>query len=270
MKSSGADAPSLRAGVYALLEKELRYNHPNFIETDPVSIPHLFTRKQDIEISGFFAAILAWGQRKAIIRNASRLMEYMDNSPYDFILHHHERDLKACASFVHRTFNSTDLLYFIHWLQQHYKIHTSLEDAFIPEKSYPHDTVENALIQFRSSFFSLDHPPRTTKHISTPEGGSACKRINMFLRWMVRKDKQGVDFGIWKKIRPAQLICPLDIHVARTAFHLGLIPDMRSNWKNAMLLTEQLKALDPEDPVKYDFALFGIGINGKSSPPQSC
>src|SRR6185437_15894042 len=185
-------------------EKIGLYNQPSFIEKDPVSIPHLFSKKQDKEISGFFAAILAWGNRTTIINNCSELRHWMDNKPHDFIVHHRDSDLKPFIHFVHRTFNATDLLYFISFLQWHYKNHTSLEDAFVPGKIYKHDTVEQALIHFHNYFFSLEHPARTLKHIATPARKSACKRINMYLRWMVRKDNAGVDFGIWKKIDPRQ------------------------------------------------------------------
>lgn len=235
------------------------YNRPSFIEKDPISIPHTFTKKQDIEIAGLFAAVLAWGNRTTIINNCQKLMAWMDNDPHQFILHHHDTDLKKFLGFAHRTFNTTDLLYFLHLLQHHYRLYTSLEDAFVPGRRYEEENVEQALIHFHHYFFSVEHPERTRKHISTPERNSACKRLNMYLRWMVRKDKQGVDFGLWKKIKPAQLVCPLDVHVARVAERLGLIPDNRSNWANAVELTRRLRELNPADPAVYDFALFGIG-----------
>lgn len=235
------------------------YNRPSFIEKDPISIPHTFTKKQDIEIAGLFAAVLAWGNRTTIINNCQKLMRWMDNDPHQFILHHHDTDLKKFLGFAHRTFNTTDLLYFLHLLQHHYRRYTSLEDAFVPGRRYAEENVEEALIHFHHYFFSVEHPERTRKHISTPERNSACKRLNMYLRWMVRKDKQGIDFGLWKKIKPAQLVCPLDVHVARVAERLGLIPDNRSNWANAVELTRRLRELNPADPAVYDFALFGIG-----------
>jgi uncharacterized protein (TIGR02757 family) len=244
-----------------LLDEKVRlYNQPSFIEKDPVSIPHLFSKKQDKEISGFFAAILAWGNRTTIINNCSKLMHWMDNKPHDFIVHHRDSDLKPFIHFVHRTFNAIDLLYFISFLQWHYKNHSSLEDAFVPEKIYKHDTVEQALIHFHNYVFSLEHPERTLKHIATPARKSACKRINMYLRWMVRKDNAGVDFGIWKKISPRQLVCPLDVHVARVAHRLGMLQTNQANWHNALHLTYQLREFNREDPAVYDYALFGLGM----------
>lgn len=246
--------------IKTLLDNKRRlYNQPSFIKADPISIPHKFTRNQDIEISGLFAAVLAWGNRTTIINNCNKLIQLMDGSPHDFILNHKDTDLKPFIHFVHRTFNATDLLYFIHFLQWHYKQYDSLEDAFVPGKTYKHDTVEQALIHFHNYFFSIEHPERTRKHISTPQRKSACKRINMYLRWMVRKDKQGVDFGIWKKIKPAQLVCPLDVHVARVAERLELIDNNKSNWQNAMQLTAALRQMNPQDPAVYDYALFGLG-----------
>jgi uncharacterized protein (TIGR02757 family) len=187
-------------------------------------------------------------------------MQWMDNAPHDFILQHKDTDLKHFLGFVHRTFNATDLLYFIHFLQYHYNQYPSLEDAFVPGKKYQHETVEQALIHFHNYFFSIEHPERTKKHIATPVRNSACKRLNMYLRWMVRKDKQGVDFGIWKKISPRQLVCPLDVHVARVALRLELLNNDKSNWTNAIQLTDKLKQLNPDDPAVYDYALFGLGM----------
>jgi len=240
-------------------QKVLQYNTPGFIKKDPVSIPHRFVKKQDIEIAGLFAAVLAWGNRTAIINNCNRLMAWMGEAPHDFILQHQHQDLKPMLQFAHRTFNATDLLYFISFLQYHYLKHESLEDAFVPEQAYPDLTVERALVHFHRYFFSQDHPERTRKHIATPERKSACKRLNMFLRWMVRQDNCGVDFGIWHKLRPAQLVCPLDVHVARVAHRFGLLQQEKSDWNNALHLTAQLRLLSPEDPAIYDFALFGLG-----------
>ena len=235
------------------------YNQASFIAKDPISIPHAFTRNQDIEIAGLFAAVLAWGNRTTIINNCNKLMGWMDNSPYDFIVNHHDTDLRPFVHFAHRTFNATDLLYFIAFLQQHYKIHQSLEDAFVSGESYPDADTGQALIDFRRAFFTIEHPERTKKHIATPERNSACKRLNMYLRWMVRKDDTGVDFGIWNKIKPYQLVCPLDVHVARVAERLGLIDNIKSNWTNALQLTNQLKVFNPTDPAIYDYALFSLG-----------
>ncbi len=240
--------------------KVLLYNQPSFIEKDPISVPHSFTKKQDVEIAGLFAAVLAWGNRTTIINNCKKLMGWMGNSPYDFILNHKDTQLKPFVRFAHRTFNATDLLYFLHFLQYHYRKYDSMEDAFVPGKSYSEANVQQALINFHRYFFSIEHPQRTRKHISTPERNSACKRINMYLRWMVRKDKSGVDFGIWNKIKPHQLVCPLDVHVARVAERMELIDNDKSNWVNALELTDRLKELNPDDPAIYDFALFGIGM----------
>ena len=244
-----------------LLDEKVRlYNQPSFISGDPIVVPHSFSKQQDVEIAGLFAAVLAWGNRTSIINNCRKLMGWMDGAPHDFILNHKDTDLKKMLGFAHRTFNATDLLYFIEFLQYHYQQHDSLEDAFAPEKKYEHDTVEQALVHFHNYFFSIEHPDRTRKHISTPQRKSACKRINMYLRWMVRKDKSGVDFGIWKKISPAQLVCPLDVHVARVAQRLGLIENDKSNWQNALQLTYHLRELNPKDPAVYDYALFGLGM----------
>lgn len=242
-------------------DKVALYNRPAFIATDPICIPHSFTKKQDIEISALFAATLAWGNRTTIINNCRRLMAWMDNAPHQFILHHKEADRKRFLAFAHRTFNATDLLYFIEVLQEHYKQHDSLEDAFVPTKDYKYSTIEEALIHFHNYFFSLpDHPERTRKHVSTPSRGSACKRLCMYLRWMVRKDHAGVDFGIWEKIKPAQLVCPLDVHVGRVAFRMGLLGRAVVNWKSALELTAHLKRWRPDDPAVYDFGLFGMGV----------
>lgn len=244
-----------------LNEKVALYNTPAFIKADPVSIPHRFTLKQDIEISGFFASIFAWGNRTIIINKTTELMQLMDGAPYQFVLHHTNKDLKSLLHFKHRTFNTNDLLYFIHFLQHHYKTHNSLETAFTQWMQPGDETVEAALKGFHNYFFSLpDAPLRTRKHIATPERGSHCKRLNMYLRWMVRLDDKGVDFGIWQNISPAQLVCPIDVHVARVAKRLHLLHAKVLNWKAALELTQKLKQLDAADPTKYDFALFGLGV----------
>ena len=240
------------------------YNQPRFIEDDPISVPHRFTLKQDVEIAGFFAAVLAWGRRTTIINNANRLMAWMDQAPYQFITQHAEGDLKRFLSFAHRTFNATDLLYFIDFLKRHYTEKESLESAFLPAAGHSL-TIEPHLIHFHRYFFSAEHPQRILKHIATPLRNSACKRLCMFLRWMVRQDNRGVDFGLWQEISAAQLVCPLDVHVAGVAHRLGLLPHEKSNWKNALLLTEQLRQMDPQDPVRYDFALFGLGAEERMS-----
>lgn len=237
------------------------FNRPDFIPADPICIPHRYSKKQDIEISGFFAAILAWGQRKTIIQKATELMAMMDHSPHEFLLHHSDADLKPFLQFKHRTFNDIDTLYFIEILSQIYRSHSSLEEVFLLGWLASPDAMENMLVQFRTYFFSLDHAPkRSMKHIATPARNSACKRLNMFLRWMVRKDDRGVDFGLWSRIAPSQLVCPCDLHVDRVARKLGLITRRQTDWQTAMELTSNLRMLDPNDPVKYDFALFGLGV----------
>ncbi|MGB5977649.1 MAG: TIGR02757 family protein [Cyclobacteriaceae bacterium] len=245
-------------------EKADTYNVPAFIEDDPVSIPHLFSKKQDREISGFWAAVLAWGQRKTIIAKSRQLMDMMDGAPHDFILHHTEADLKPFLNFKHRTFNATDTLYFLHFFQHFYRQHHSLEQAFTMGIGPDDETIVNGLVRFHQLFFELeDYPERTRKHIATPARKSACKRINMFLRWMVRQDNNGVDFGIWNTISPSQLICPCDLHVDRVARRLGLIERKQTDWRTAKELTANLRMLDPSDPVRYDFALFGLGVMEK-------
>ena len=237
------------------------YNRRDFIKDDPICIPHLFSKKQDIEIAAFFASIFAWGSRKIIINKSKELMQLMEMQPHQFILHHSEKELKNLLQFKHRTFNTTDLLYFIELLKYHYSKHNSLEDAFSKWMSAKDETIEKALIGFHHYFFSIeDVPPRTKKHIATPEKKSNCKRLNMFLRWMVRTDNNGVDFGIWQKIKPSQLICPVDIHVTRVAKKLNLLLRKQTDWTAALELTSYLRTLDPSDPVKYDFALFGLGV----------
>jgi len=243
------------------LDKKVdEYNQPSFIKDDPVSIPHLFSKKQDIEIAGFFAAIFAWGIRTTIINKSKELLSLMDNSPYQFCLHHKETDLKKLLSFRHRTFHVTDLLYFISFFKFHYQKNKSLESAFTRHGP----TMKGMLSGFHRYFFSLeDVPHRTKKHIATPERKSSCKRLNMFLRWMVRKDDRGVDFGIWENISPAELICPIDLHVSRVAKKLGLLKRKNADWTAAEELTEKLRRFDKDDPVKYDFALFGLGVIDK-------
>ena len=244
-----------------LNRKVAQYNQQSFIQDDPICIPHSFTKTQDIEITGLFASIFAWGNRTTIINKSRELFKRMDNAPHEFIVGHAETDLKKLLGFKHRTFNDTDLLYFIHFLQHHYSIHKSLESAFTKGMFSKDETIGNALIGFRKYFLSLeDAPVRTRKHISSPQNNSTCKRLNMYLRWMVRKDKQGVDFGIWKKIKPAQLVCPIDVHVARVAFHFGLLQRKKIDWQAAVELTNNLRKFDAADPAKYDFALFGLGV----------
>lgn len=251
--------------IIALLDEKVQlYNNISFIATDPVCMPHRFSKKQDIEIAAFFAAIFAWGNRTTIINKTTELMQLMNNAPYDFVLHAGAKELNRLEGFKHRTFNTTDLLYCMEFFQMHYTQNDSLETAFSQWMQKDDADVENALAGFHHYFFSLPHiPERTRKHIATPEKNSSCKRLNMFLRWMVRNDKKGVDFGIWKKIKPAQLICPLDVHVARVARNIGLLQRTQNDWQAAKDLTANLRTLDANDPVKYDFALFGLGVMEK-------
>lgn len=244
------------------LDKKVdEYNQPFFIASDPIAIPHSFTKQQDIEIAGFFSAIFAWGNRTTIINKSRQLMQLMQNAPHGFCLHHTNKDLTSLLSFKHRTFNATDLLYFIEFFKFHYQRNDSLESAFTKGMNKNDINIENALNGFYRYFFSLPDPPaRTLKHIASPHKNSSCKRLCMYLRWMVRKDSMGVDFGLWKKIKPSQLIIPMDIHVARVAQKLNLIRQHQSNWQTAVELTEILKHMDVKDPVKYDFALFSLGV----------
>lgn len=244
-----------------LNRKVAEYNQPSFIKDDPVCIPHLFTQPQDIEIAGFFAAVFAWGNRTIIIKKSRELMQVMDMAPYQFVTQHSDNDLKKLLSFKHRTFNTTDLLYFVEFFKFHYSTSNSLESAFTKSMEAADVNIEKGLSGFHHYFFSLeDVPARTRKHIATPDRKSTCKRLNMFLRWMVRSDSNGVDFGIWKNIIPAQLICPIDLHVARVAKRFNLLPRKQIDWQAALELTNCLRRLDPDDPVKYDFALFGLGV----------
>ena len=244
-------------GLYHFLEEKVeQYNCTSFIEEDPISIPHRFGKKQDIEIAGFFAATLAWGQRKTIINKCSELMHLMDDSPYQYICDHTSHDLKRLTNFKHRTYNSTDLLYFVHYLNQHYQKHTSLEAAFTNGNN-----TKERLENFHRKFFDSQYAPsRTQKHVATPNRNSACKRINMFLRWMVRQDDKGVDFGLWQKLSPADLMCPLDVHVGRSARKLSLLKRKQDDWTATDELTASLRAYSLQDPVRYDFALFGLGV----------
>lgn len=243
--------------------KVKQFNSPQFIERDPISIPHKFKLKQDIEFMGFIAATLAWGQRTTIINNCNKLIDLMDGEPYQFLIHHKENELKKFLGFVHRTFNDTDLLSFIDFFSNYYKNNESIEHLFSSKINKDHTSTELGIINFYDNFFSHNYPARTKKHIANPLKGSACKRINMFLRWMVRKDEKGVDFGIWKNISMSQLVCPLDTHVHRVSLGLGLIKSKQANWNAAIELTEKLKEFDPLDPVKYDYALFSLGAEEK-------
>ncbi len=236
------------------------FNQPSFIAGDPVAIPHSFRKKQDIEIAAFFAALFAWGNRTTILNKSRELMQLMDNAPHDFISRYDAAGLRRLTLFKHRTFNATDILYLVDFLHQHYRQHASLESAFTRFMDPRDETVETGLDGFYTYVFSLeDAPSRTRKHIAAPFKQSTCKRLNMFLRWMVRRDERGVDFGLWKDISPAQLVCPIDVHVARVAARFGLLTRRQLDWQAALDLTRHLRTFDPQDPVKYDFALFGLG-----------
>lgn len=234
-----------------------QYNNPKFIELDPIQIPHQFSLKEDIEITAFLIATIAWGKRQMIIKNANRMVEIMGNSPYDFVINHSEKELQD-LSFVHRTFNGTDFAFFIKSLQNIYKNHQGLEDLF---SAFPSDKNNKQTIHnFKKIFFKIPHQQRTTKHVSDPMKGSASKRINMFLRWMVRRDNSGVDFGLWKDIPMSKLSCPLDVHSGNVARKLGLLNRKQNDWKALEELDTSLRNLDANDPTKYDFALFGLGV----------
>jgi len=243
------------------------HNDPSFINDDPITIPHRFTKQQDIEIAGFFAAILAWGTRKGIINSCNKLLNGMDNAPYDFIMNanlNEQKTFNLFKGFVHRTFNQMDLWHLLHFLQHHYSQAASLETAFSQWMLPGDENIELALTGFHNYVFGFSEEAKEEyhcrKHIATPAKKSACKRLNMFLRWMVRKDDKGVDFGIWNNINPSQLICPLDVHVARVARRLNILKRTQDDWQSALELTAYLKSLDDTDPVKYDYALFGLGV----------
>ena len=244
-------------------EKAEYYEEPGFIENDPIQIPHLFTKKEDIEIAGFLTSVIAWGQRKTIIKNATRLMQWMDDSPHEFIIGHQSEDLKKFQKFVHRTFNSDDLLYFIYRLNSIYRQEGGLEKVFSDQFNYSNRDMKSAIAGFKTTFFEMEHLPRSQKHLPDPLKNSAAKRFNMFLRWMVRSNKKMVDFGLWKSITPAQLYLPLDVHTGNVARKLGMLKRNQNDWKALEELMGSLQKFDPADPVKYDFALFGMGVSGE-------
>jgi uncharacterized protein (TIGR02757 family) len=239
-------------------EKVVQYNNPSFIELDPIQIPHFYTRKEDIEISGFLSAVISWGNRVSILNNAKRMLAHMGTSPYDFLLNHNESHLKKMDGFVHRTFNSYDLLSFIEGLTHLYKNRNGLEGIFV--KYQTDESLQPAIHELKREFFSLPHLHRTRKHLPDPLTGSAAKRINMYLRWMIRKDDKGVDFGIWKEIPPSILSCPLDVHSGNVARRLGLLTRRQNDAKAVAELDARLREMDSADPARYDFALFGLGV----------
>lgn len=239
-------------------EKVVQYNTLDFIESDPVQIPHLFSKKEDIEIAGFLSATIAWGNRKMIIKNSHKMMNLMGNAPYDFVMSHTDNDLKRLDTFVHRTFNGQDFASFIKSIQNIYENHNGLE--FVYAKNQEAQTMQNSISEFKKTFFEIPHHYRTQKHISDPLKNSAAKRINMYLRWMVRQDAKGVDLGIWKSILPASLSCPLDVHSGNVARKLGILTRKQNDGRALAELDIKLREFDAIDPVKYDFALFGLGV----------
>jgi len=243
-----------------LEEKYLEYCQPQFIESDPISIPHLFEERNDIEISGLISATIAWGQRPTIIKNGKSAMQRMGNEPFRFVIEHSEKDLKALDGFVHRTFNSEDLKHFVRSLKNIYSTHESLEDVFLDGIGKSDMNMMHSIAHFKQEFFSIPHERRTQKHVSNPMKGSASKRLNMFLRWMIRPNDRGVDFGIWNRIPTSILSCPLDVHSGRNARQLGLLNRTQNDWKAVEELDNSLRLFDPNDPVKYDYALFGMGV----------
>jgi uncharacterized protein (TIGR02757 family) len=245
-----------------LEEKYLQYNNPSFIVCDPISIPHRFIDRRDREISGFLTAAIAWGRRDLILRSSRLMMELMDNSPYEFIISVSKNELFRLAKFVHRTFNGGDFIYFMNGLRHIYTNYDNMEEVLL-QGMEENGSLKEGLSHLRSVFFSLPHAPRNEKHFANVMSGAAGKRLNMFLRWMVRKDNHGVDFGIWRKIDPAKLFIPLDLHSGNTARRLGLLTRKMNDWKAVEELTILLREFDPSDPVKYDFALFGLGVNEK-------
>jgi uncharacterized protein (TIGR02757 family) len=264
--------PGVPDTIKSLLEEKARkYNAPAFIVDDPVQIPHSFSEPENIEISGFLAATLAWGRRDMIIKNSLDLVNRMDKNPIDFLLNMEERDLNIFRDFKHRTFNGEDCMFFIRSLHRLYKYGDGLHESFMKGYRIRH-SVRDAMLSFREEFLLVEHPERSVKHLADPTRGSAAKRINLFLRWMVRRDEGGVDFGIWTGIAPADLYIPLDVHTGNTARQLGLLRRKQNDWKAVEELTGTLRKLDPEDPVKFDYALFGIGVfenkqNGKYGIP---
>lgn len=248
-----------RSDLKAFLdEKAQHYEHPDFLTSDPIQVPHQFSQKEDIEIMAFLTASIAWGNRRSIINSAEKMVNLMEGNPYEFICHHQEKDRLRCNGFVHRTFNGEDLAYFMKALQFIYTQKGGLEAVFTPYKN--EKTLHRALHQFRTLFFSLTPQKRTQKHVADPLKGSAAKRLNMFLRWMVRPSQHGVDFGLWKQLNTAQLSCPLDVHSGNVARTLGMLDRKQNDHKAVVLLDSFLRKLDPHDPVKYDFALFGLGV----------
>jgi uncharacterized protein (TIGR02757 family) len=260
MKKNKTDLSSIKE---FLDEKYFQFNTTAFIETDPISIPRQFSKKEDIEIAGLLTATIAWGQRKSIIANANMLMRLMDNAPHQFIVNHSAKELRPFKKFVHRTFNGDDCIFFIQSLRNIYKRHKGLEAMFKKGLKPGDETVKNAIAGFRTVFLETEHLSRIEKHVSNPLAKSSAKRLCMYLRWMVRKDSKGVDFGIWKSMDPSLLCLPLDVHTGNVSRKLGLLERKQNDWQAVEEITSVLKDFDPKDPVKYDFALFGLGAFDK-------
>jgi uncharacterized protein (TIGR02757 family) len=241
-------------------EKVIQYNTLDFIDSDPVQMPHLYSQKEDVEIAGFLSATIAWGNRKMIIKNSHKMMSLMGNAPYDFVMSHSESSLEQLEGFVHRTFNGFDFCSFVKGLRHIYKNYGGLEAVFSTKGDTNVVDVQKNIHEFKKKFFEIEHQYRSQKHISDPIAGSAAKRINMYLRWMCRQDNKGVDLGIWKSIPASQLSCPLDVHSGNVARKLGLLHRKQNDGKAVSELDKSLRALDKNDPVKYDFALFGLGV----------
>lgn len=243
-----------------LEENYQKYNRLNFIETDPIQIPHSFSKKENIEISAFLTAIIAWGRRDIIIKNAKKMMSVLDNNPYDFIINAQSKDFDNIEKFVHRTFQFTDFIFFLKSLQNIYKNKNGLEDVFY--KNYKKNkSIKESISGFRKIFFAIPHPARTRKHIADVTKNSAAKRINLFLMWLIRTDNIGVHFGLWKKFNPANLLMPLDVHTAKMSRALNLLSRKQNDWQAVEELTNNLKKFDPKDPTKYDFAIFGMDLD---------
>ena len=237
-----------------------RYDKPEFIENDPISIPHKFVKEEDIEISGFLSATIAWGKRNIIVRNAERMVSLMEGEPYRFVMEASDREFISLFDFVHRTFNGEDFITFVKSLKNIYRNHGGLKTIFVDSYKSSGD-IRFSLEHFREIFFEEEHLRRSERHLSSITKKSACKRLNMFLRWLVRSDENGVDFGIWSEIPSSALYIPLDVHVGNVSRELGLLGRKQNDWRAVEELTQNLRRFDSNDPVKYDYALFGVGIN---------
>lgn len=238
-----------------------KYNRPEFIEGDPISVPHRYAGRADREVAGFFAATIAWGNRKAIVTSGHRMMRCMDDAPADFVRNASERELAALSAYVHRTFNGGDLRDFVLALRRMQELYGGI-GAFFESRYEATRSIPAVFAEFRREFFACDHAPRCEKHLSSVEKGAACKRLCMYLRWMVRRDDRGVDFGEWTRIPMSALYIPLDVHAGNMARALGLLARRQNDWRAVEEVTRALRGFDAADPVRYDFSLFGAGIDG--------